>query len=104
MAVPWMLMVDALRDAINPFSSTGYKADWGAADYLTSGMDRAGHTGKWQMPHDVMRNLTHGGDPFSPVLGPTADAFGRIVRKTRKGDGVEAMIDAIPGSSLFRPM
>lgn len=104
MAVPWMLTVDALRDAINPFSSTGYKADWGAADYLTSGMDRAGHTGKWQMPHDVMRNLTHGGDPFSPVLGPTADAFGRIVRKTRKGDGVEAMIDAIPGSSLFRPM
>lgn len=84
--VPIMIASDLVKGMIQGGGQQpSWKNDWDAADYLESGISRAGLYGVGQFPIDFMKDFSKGGMGVGTFVGPTANqmwdgaqaAFGR---------------------------
>lgn len=92
--VPWMVAVDGFKDFINP-GDEAYKNSWTASDYVAKGIERSSLAGRFGLGFDIDHNLAHGGSGIE-ALSPAAETASKIARGIRKGQGTDAVLDALP--------
>lgn len=99
LAVPWMLAVDVVRDAITP-QSEAYKASWGFMDYLRRGIERASLLGRYQFGADVSRSLEYGGTGIDAIVGPEFQLATQMLGANKHGGIGSAWTSIITGGRV----
>lgn len=90
--VPVMIASDALKGALQSGGSQPqWKQDWGPADYLGSGIERAGLLGKLQFPADGV----------TMMAGPTAQQALAVAQAIDGKTPGKAALKALPGQALY---
>ena len=101
--VPMMIAADLAKGLIQGGGEQpSWKANWGIADYIWSGMERAGLFGVGQFGIDVASDIHHGGMGLGMLAGPTLGQFGEAAqvlggREQFKGFAVKSL----PANALY---
>ena len=93
LAVPWAIGASSLRDFVTP-GPEAYKATWGVSDYVASGIERTGLTGRVSLPLDALRNLDYGGSGIESIA-PSGEMTAKVLRGLNRGDW-SVLLDASP--------
>jgi hypothetical protein len=101
--VPFMIAADMMKGmVIGGGSQPDYKEGWDLADYVGSGVQRAGLLGVSQIGVDVATDIKRGGSGFGAVVGPTVEQMGDAVQTVAGPQQFKTFaMDALPANQLF---
>ena len=100
--VPAIIAADMLKVLLTPGSGDD-REDWDTADWLWSGVQRAGIFGPGQVALDSQQDMTFNKIGVESIAGPTAQQILDFLRASAQGSGVVNELQrAIPGERFFR--
>ncbi|MCH2241609.1 MAG: hypothetical protein MK041_06690, partial [Aquabacterium sp.] len=101
--VPVMIASDMARDMIRGGGDVPeWKRNWGAGDYLWSGVERAGLLGVGQFRHDALMDLHRGGSGVGALSGPTLEQLTDAVRVAGgRAEFRPFAVDSMPANDLY---
>ncbi len=79
--VPLMIASDMLKGALQTGGDEPeWKKNWGVADYVAQGVQRAGLLGVGQFGVDALQNVERGGTGVGALMGPSIEQLGDMVQ------------------------
>lgn len=101
--VPVMIASDMAKDMIRGGGDVPeWKRNWGAGDYLWSGVERAGLLGVGQFRHDALMDLHRGGSGVGALSGPTLEQLTDAVRVAGgRAEFRPFAVDSMPANDLY---
>lgn len=101
--VPVMIASDMAKDMVRGGGDVPeWKRNWGAGDYLWSGVERAGLLGVGQFRHDALADLHRGGSGVGALSGPTVE---QLIDGVRVAGGRAEFrpfaVDSMPANDLY---
>lgn len=102
--IPGMMGADLLRNMVSNLGDTPpWQKDWGATDYVLNGVSRSGLTGVGQMFLSMQDDVSHGGQGYESLIGPTAEQIKKGLRAAQKGDMTlwNFIVKSIPLNPIF---
>lgn len=101
--VPVMIASDMTKDMIRGGGDVPeWKRNWGAGDYLWSGVERAGLLGVGQFRHDALMDIHRGGSGVGALSGPTLEQLTDAVRVAGgRAEFRPFAVDSMPANDLY---
>lgn len=101
--VPVMIASDMAKDMIRGGGDVPeWKRNWGAGDYLWSGVERAGLLGVGQFRFDALMDLHRGGSGVGALSGPTLEQLADAVRVAGgRAEFRPFAVDSMPANDLY---
>lgn len=101
--VPMMIAADMVKGVIQGGGSEPeWKQDWTAADYIWSGVQRAGLLGTGQFLADMAGDAARGGSGVGALAGPTIDQFADAVSVLNGQRSFESFaLKSLPANALY---
>lgn len=101
--VPIMIAADYMKGFIQGGGEQpSWKRDWGPADYMWSGVQRAGLLGVGQFGADAAVNVARGESPIGSLAGPTVEQLGDAASVVGgRGRFAQFSLDAMPANTLY---
>lgn len=101
--IPIMIAADYMKGFIQGGGEQpAWKRDWGPADYLWSGAQRAGIFGVGQFGIDAAESVGRGDSPLGSLAGPTVEQLGDAASVVGgRGQFDKFTLDSMPANALY---
>jgi hypothetical protein len=101
--VPMIIASDMLRILLTPGGADDEaRKNWGTAEWMSRGVQRAGIFGPSQMAIDAHADLGFGKFGIESLAGPSVQQLLDFLRASAQGGTYKELTKAIPGERLFR--
>jgi hypothetical protein len=102
--VPVMIAADATKGMIQGGGDVPeWKKNWGPAEYVGYGVQRAGLFGVGQFGVDMVEDVNRGGSGFGALSGPTLEQMADVVQLMGGNKQFGPMLmDAMPANALYK--